>query len=528
MSELPDHGSRFASHRRLGGGSDEKVRLVPPPRASQVKRTTAADSASRHGSPTIGSGGRHAKWWRAGAAIALGGALFVVFTLLPRWVDSRRTTEGASSPPHHAETLSDGRQQDSAATLTESGTLRSDAEDTRRAANALQSSLESRGVSGWAAAEFASAVQGIAAGDEHFRSGEYAAALAAYDGARRQLAELDAGSSQVTRQALEDGARALADGDSTRAAAAFQLALQIEPGSRPAATGLRRAQVLEEVLDLLGAANAAEQRRDFESAADLYRRAASLDPKSGKARSGIDRVAMSLKHDDFASAMSAGLDALDREDYPAAHAAFEHAATLRPESPEVVDGLTRVEEGQRLQTIEQHRQRAATFEQNERWESAAAEYEQVLALDPAVAFARRGRDRALARTRLAARIDFHLEHPDRLSSDRVLDEAAELLAHARTVSPRGPVLTAQINRLDETVRVASTPLRVELESDGITDVVIYGVGRIGTFTGHSLDLRPGIYTVVGTRHGYRDVRVEWKVAPGMESMPLVVRCEEEI
>jgi tetratricopeptide (TPR) repeat protein len=426
------------------------------------------------------------------------------------------------------ENVSDERRQDSAATLTDSGALQSEAEDTRRAATGLQSSLESRGVSGWAAAEFASAVQGIATGDGHLRSGEYAVALAAYDGARRQLAELDSRSSQVTRQALEDGARALADGDSTSAAAAFQLALQIEPDSRPAATGLRRAQVLDEVLDLLAAAKAAEQRREFESAADLYRRAASLDPTSVEARSGIDRVSMSIKHDDFAAAMSTGLDALDREDYPAARAAFEHAATLRPKSPEVVDGLTRVEEGQRLHTIEQHRQRATTFEHNERWESAAAEYEQVLVLDQAVAFARRGRDRALARARLAARIDFHLEHPDRLSSEEVLDEAVELLAHARTVSPRGPVLTGQISRLEETVRVASTPLRVELESDGITDVVIYGVGRIGTFTRRSLDLRPGIYTVVGTRRGYRDVRVEWTVAPGMESMPLVVRCEEEI
>jgi tetratricopeptide (TPR) repeat protein len=410
----------------------------------------------------------------------------------------------------------------------EPATLQSDAEDTRGAATDLQSSLESRGASNWAPAEFASAVHGIATGDRHFRSGDYAAALAAYDEARRQLAELESSSSQVARRALDDGARALAAGDSRSATAAFQQALQLESDSRTAAVGLRRAQVLDEVMDLLAQARAAEQRRDFGPAADFYRRATTLDPHSEAARSGLDRVARDIEHDEFASFMSAGLDALDREDYPAARAAFERASTLRPESPEVADGLARTETGHRIQTIEQHRQRAATFEQDELWESAVAEYDHVLALDSTVAFARHGRDRALARGQLGARIDFHLEHPDRLSADHVLEEATELLDHARTVSPQGPVLAGQIDRLDEAIRVASTPIRVELASDGLTEVVIHRIGRFGTFTRRSLDLRPGIYTVVGTRRGYRDVRVDWSVGPGMESEPLVVRCEEEI
>jgi len=59
-------------------------------------------------------------------------------------------------------------------------------------------------------------------------------------------------------------------------------------------------------------------------------------------------------------------------------------------------------------------------------------------------------------------------------------------------------------------------------------VTIYRVGRLGTFTRQTLDLRPGTYTIVGSRQGYRDVRLELVVRPGETPAPLSVRCEEEI
>jgi hypothetical protein len=67
-----------------------------------------------------------------------------------------------------------------------------------------------------------------------------------------------------------------------------------------------------------------------------------------------------------------------------------------------------------------------------------------------------------------------------------------------------------------------------LISDNLTDVMVYRVGRLGRFTQHVLDLRPGSYTVVGSRAGYRDVRQSLTVSPNRDSKPLMVRCEEKI
>ena len=89
-------------------------------------------------------------------------------------------------------------------------------------------------------------------------------------------------------------------------------------------------------------------------------------------------------------------------------------------------------------------------------------------------------------------------------------------------------LSQQIAELRRIVEIASTPIRVALRSDNLTEVTIYKVGRLGTFEQRVLELRPGTYIVVGRRDGYRDVRRRLEVVPGREIEPLIVRCEEKI
>ena len=92
----------------------------------------------------------------------------------------------------------------------------------------------------------------------------------------------------------------------------------------------------------------------------------------------------------------------------------------------------------------------------------------------------------------------------------------------------GPVLRQQVADLDRLLQVAVTPVRVTLESDNLTEVTLFKVGRLGVFSSRTLELRPGAYTVVGSRPGYRDVRRIFRVTPGSDGAPVVVRCEEPI
>jgi hypothetical protein len=92
----------------------------------------------------------------------------------------------------------------------------------------------------------------------------------------------------------------------------------------------------------------------------------------------------------------------------------------------------------------------------------------------------------------------------------------------------GPRLEGQRDELSRLLKRAATPVSIELISDNLTSVSIYKVGVLGNFANTRLDLRPGTYVAVGVRPGYRDVRLEFRVAPEIDMKPVVVRCEEPI
>jgi hypothetical protein len=132
------------------------------------------------------------------------------------------------------------------------------------------------------------------------------------------------------------------------------------------------------------------------------------------------------------------------------------------------------------------------------------------------------------RAELADRFDTFLKDPERVYTPEVHGNVAYLLQQAMGVENKGPVLNAQISELTRLLQLAQTPVPVSLVSDAVTDVVIYKVGRLGSFDSRQLELLPGTYTVVGTRNGYRDVRQSFKILPGEPLGTVVVRCEEKI
>ncbi len=231
---------------------------------------------------------------------------------------------------------------------------------------------------------------------------------------------------------------------------------------------------------------------------------------------------------EFQRAMTEGLAALDRQDYAAARDAFSRATNQQPTAPQSIDGLARAEQGLRLQNIETLRQEAIDLESREDWHAATERYRAVLAIDSTVKFAQDGHDRSHQRAELSDRLQSHIENPARLSSEAVLAEAKAQLDHATSINPAGPRLRRQMTELSTLVTGFSTPVQATFESDNLTDVVIYKVGRLGAFDRRTLDLRPGTYTVVGSRRGYRDVRQRLEITPGVAPQPLAIRCEEKI
>ena len=180
------------------------------------------------------------------------------------------------------------------------------------------------------------------------------------------------------------------------------------------------------------------------------------------------------------------------------------------------------------EALARHRDSARASEKKEEWREALAAYEAALAVDPLVAFALEGKERAGSRAALQAALEFHVGNASRLSAEAVAREAEALLERARGVESPGPRHRAQVAALERALADARTTVQVLLESDGQTDLTLSRVGSLGTLTRRTVDLRPGTYTVVGSRRGYRDVRRQFTIAPGSPAPTIVVRCEEAI
>jgi tetratricopeptide (TPR) repeat protein len=402
------------------------------------------------------------------------------------------------------------------------------AEQARDAYRAMYQSLDSRAAPQWAAEEFAAAKARGDAGEQKFAAREYAAARVDYEAALDGLQNVADRAASVLTDQLRKGNAALVAGQALGAREAFELALKIDAKNAAAAQGLKRAQVLDQVVALLTAATNDERAGRLASAAQQYEQALKLDPDTEEARVGLARVRGRVASDEFAAAMSLGLRQLEAGKVAEARAALERAGRLRPGAPEVQGALARVAQIELERAIAVHRTRAEQLERQERWGEALAEYDAALKLDPALEFALAGRERAAPRFELARQFETLRDQPDRMLSAAVRDQARTLLVEARRISGAGPVLRQQIEKLNGDLARFETPVKVAFVSDNLTEVVVYRIGKLGVFDRRDLDLLPGTYTVVGTRPGYRDVRRELTVMPGQASAPLAVRCEEPI
>ena len=199
-----------------------------------------------------------------------------------------------------------------------------------------------------------------------------------------------------------------------------------------------------------------------------------------------------------------------------------HASTPAPEPEPTPDFQAQA------RVLAGHREQGALLESREDWRGARAQYEAALVIDAYVTFALEGRARAEKRAALDEALDLHLRRPDRLSAPAVAREAESLLERARSAEPRGPALLARVAALEAALAVARTPVTVVIESDGLTELTLSRVGRLGTLTRRSLELLPGTYTVTGSRQGYRDVRRQFSVAPGAAAPAVSLRCDEAL
>ena len=246
------------------------------------------------------------------------------------------------------------------------------------------------------------------------------------------------------------------------------------------------------------------------------------------AGSALARVEKRIVDIRFRKVLSNALLSLNQGDLQAASVALEKASRLNAKNPALVAAKIRLAAEQKSKTLQQFRDRADQLAASEQWAQAMHEYEQSLLVAPHASFAVEGRRLAQRHLKLDTQLKSIINQPQRLKEDGPLEEARQTLLRARRFENPGPILLAQIEQLAALIKNASTLVPVVLSSDNATNIVVYQVGRLGSFLEKHLTLRPGNYTVVGSRPGFRDIRLTLIVKASKHPILLSIRCEEQV
>jgi len=392
----------------------------------------------------------------------------------------------------------------------------------------LTDELRRLNVEKWAAEDWAKYQQLSETGDNSFLADDFATSAASYGEAKALGDALVARAATTIATSLDAGDAAVAAGDHELAIEQYAVVLTIDPAHAQATAGRARAERLPEVQALVQRANVEVAQGELSAALATYREALAIDPAWPAASAGVGEVNRMQRDAEYERLLSAGFGLLGAEDFGAARREFEAALAMRPNSREAADGLAQADEGEKLSQIVLAEARALAFERRELWDQAIGLYTSVLENDGTLLFAQTGLERSRARAGLDAKLTNLIDNPTLLFGDDVLADARALVQEASAQQQKGPRLTAQIEQLGQLVELAAQPLPVRIESDQLTSVTLYRVGALGAFTAKDIELRPGTYTVIGSRDGYRDVRQTFTVRPGRNLAPISVVCVEPI
>ncbi len=364
--------------------------------------------------------------------------------------------------------------------------------------------------------------------DALFINKEYQFAAAKYIEAGEYGRQLFNQADQVFQQLVADGFLALAEDHAEIARDKFAMAVKIRPNDERARRGAQRAENAATVIQLRASGKRHETDGNLALAYADYQEAVRLDPESAKAQEALKRVKGRIAEQQFKQLMSEGLTAYHQQQYQQARQLLLKARKYRPDSKEVQDALIQVDDAMRLARIRSLEKSALLAEKNEDWSKALKLYTDVLKIDGSIKSAVEGKQRSQQRIQLNKRIDFYLQKPDTLASDHYLAKAISLLNTAEQIKPKGPKYQSHLSRFQQLVAEAQVPVKVHIESDNQTEISVYKVGNLGRFDVRELTLRPGIYTVIGARDGFKDVRQELKITSKQQFMRIRIVCSEPI
>lgn len=325
---------------------------------------------------------------------------------------------------------------------------------------------------------------------------------------------------------FEQGVEALQDRDYETSLNALSRARAIKPLNQDVQASLDRLELLPKINELLRESDRAKLKEEWVQALAFLNEATQLDPLTLGITARREEILEYIDAQDLKDTLTAGHEQLAAANFDEAEQIFESVLIDFPENTAAQTGLQQVGRARLATKIESLRVEALEKENLLDMRGALQIYDEVLELDSSLQFAVEGRQRAFEIISVIKDMNEKLQDPHALSSDETFEDAKQSLETAKSHRGHSDEYDKLLKSFEDLVSYAGKHLPVVLISDEITEVTLTTKDRIGSFQRHELSLRPGRYTLHGSRDGWVDIRKTFIVQQDME--PVSIVCEEQI
>ncbi len=392
----------------------------------------------------------------------------------------------------------------------------------------LKVKAEGENITAWAEERYRITLAVADRADHLLEEKKYTEAEIQYTEAFTELSSLLDEKFEMFQTFLDQGFKAIKEEKSLKAIKYFEKALAIKPENKEAEKGLRRGATLDAVILLFQKAMAFESEGKLFVAEAKLIQLLELDNAYLPGKNSLERIQSRIKEQTFQIEMGNFYRALGNNQLVQARKSIQLLKQLEIKAPKVIQAEKLLLDKELSLHLNILRQKAQELVDVEKWQKALHVYQQALAIAPEALFAQTGRTIAQKRSDLDKALNDIITRRSRLQNDNQRKAAEKLLQYAWVISPKGPRLEAQVIKLEQLIIQATTPVVVILESDDLTKLVMYHVGNLGHFYEKRLLLKPGKYTVVGSRQGFRDVRKVIHIDQENEVHRFFIQCKEPI
>ena len=446
--------------------------------------------------------------------------LIIVFFILPSTVTQYREESNDSSVQKDSTIVKNNESSDLAQ---------------KPIAQALLSELLARledlkvnGVLFWGGEDWSDALIYQAEGDSAYTLRQFNTAVLKYRESMQILIDLELSIPERLSLALKEAGDALMQGNQELAIEQYEIALAIEGINQEAKVGYERALKVDRVIKSMVEADVFSNSGEWEKAIISYENALIIDPEWINAIKGLETSKQKLDEELFQKSLSRGYQLLSEEKFEETKIEFDQAFKINPNSRDALQAIEELELRARISKIESIQFEALIAEVNEQWVLAKKYYQTILKLDANIKDASESLKTVNQRISLASDLIFFTANADNLSDDDLLKKAKKILKQANAIKKKGPVLLRQIENLANVISIANIPMNISILSDEMTNITLYKVGQLGVFRNKEMTLRPGVYKAVGTRNGFRDVSLRFKVLSDQIDQSFRIECKERV